>query len=292
VLGSPLRNVCVNHEGLIFRGPRILRESFVRDMDAAHYRRPSRYAAFLVKNLLRRRESVDQAIWVVDNWSPDSYFHWMSECLPRLVAAGDASALLLPAYYRRQPYVGFTLRAFPEFPVTWVGLRTRVHIDQLIFPLIPRFGPELREVAARVSSLVPAGSGPDRLYLPRLAGRRRIANERDVARLLHREGFARLEIDGSDPAAQVQAAASATFIVGPHGAQLTNCMFMRSGKVLELRQGDDDEFWDWYGPFAEALGLRYQGLRCAVADPLPPGGVNHADLVVDLDKLRAAIATP
>ena len=52
---SEMRRVTVNYEGLIFRRGRIQSRSFVREFDAAHYRRASRYAVFLARNYVSRR---------------------------------------------------------------------------------------------------------------------------------------------------------------------------------------------------------------------------------------------
>ena len=175
---SELRNVFVNHESLVFKGPRVDGRSFVRPIDAAHLRRPSRYMAFLLKNVVRNTVDVPEATWVTNNFSPGSYYHWMTECLPRLLSAGP-DTLLLPRDYRRQPFVCFTLQAFPEIRrVGWIGRREKVRVGRLTF-LARREAAdqELRVVAERVASLV-SGSGPKRVYLSRRrAGRRRLVGE-------------------------------------------------------------------------------------------------------------------
>src|SRR3954452_23757751 len=81
--GAPpieLRDVYVNHEALVFNGPKIDERSFVRPVDAEHWKRPSRYAAFLVKNALRHTIHVSEATWITNNFSPANYYHWMTEC--------------------------------------------------------------------------------------------------------------------------------------------------------------------------------------------------------------------
>src|SRR5437868_5474024 len=116
-----LANVFVNHEALIFRRGWIYTESFVQSSaNQRRYRRPSRYAWFLLKNYWLRRGAVNlhSGLWVIDNYSPDNYHHWIIDVLPRLLHAEeifpDEHVLALPAYYSRQPYIHFTLRAFPH----------------------------------------------------------------------------------------------------------------------------------------------------------------------------------
>ena len=300
-----LRKVGVTYEGLILKRGKVNPRSFARDWDAAHYRRISRYMWLLFKNyVLRRTVRTTQAFWVIDNLSPRSYFHWMTECLPRLLAAeqiGVTAPLLLPSYYREEPFVPFTLQAFPHVSVVaWLDKHTTVRVDELICP--PRlraagdYPSELSEVSTRVAARAD-GCGPGRVYISRAgAGRRRIANEGEVMDSLRALGFESAHIDPANPAEQIRMARSADILVGLHGAELTNIMFMRPGtRVLELRHGNDAQFFDCYSALAKTRGVKYQALICEVA----PGqrelwdshAVNHANLVVDVPALRAMLTS-
>jgi capsular polysaccharide biosynthesis protein len=247
---------------------------------------------------------VSDGVWVIDNFSPRSYYHWMTECLPRLLVAERlrvSSRLILPAYFRAEPYVLFTVDAFPAIEtIEWIGKPANVAVGRLVCPtrLAPpgEYSRELGEVAARVSARV-EGTGPRRLYLRRSgSSRRQIVNQAAVTRVLEEHGFEVLEINPADPAQQIRAVRSADSLVGVHGAELTNIMFQaRGARVVELRHGDDTRFWNCYAPLAEAFDIGYQSLRCNVA----PGQerlansqeINHADLVVDIDALEEIVAT-
>jgi hypothetical protein len=116
-----LSDVYVNHEGLIFRGGRICGESIVPgDSQFAHWERPHRFGRFLVKNyaLRRRSETLDSALWVIDNFSPGNYYHWLIDCLARVANATtmetSANVLLLPRYYQQWAFIEFILRAFAK----------------------------------------------------------------------------------------------------------------------------------------------------------------------------------
>src|SRR4051794_13145378 len=177
-------DVFVNHEGLMFRRGRISPQSFVAPMYAVAYRRPTRYCWFLLKNYWLRRGAVTvpSGLWVVDNFSPQSYHHWLIDCLPRIVRARELypleRVLLLPRHYRRQPYVPFTLRAFPHIArVGWIGARTKIHVERLAFVPRPpvRLGrppvyppTEIREVARRVGALAETAWGTRRVYFTRV----------------------------------------------------------------------------------------------------------------------------
>jgi capsular polysaccharide biosynthesis protein len=298
-MGQVLEDVFVNHEALIFRRGRIYPESFVTgSRHAAHYDRVSRYGWFLLKNYWLRRGAVNvpSGLWVIDNYSPDNYHHWMIDCLPRLLAAEehhpDERVLFLPRYYRRQPYIPFTLEIFPRIQeINWIGARTKTRVRQLAF--VPRQGGDeltsrLVEVARRVRGISGEPGTARRLYFSRAdALRRRARNEGELVRVLRSFDFEIMQVDREKPWEQVRASAGANLIVGVHGAALTNLMFMQpGGRLLELRHDRADMFFDAYSPMAEALGIEYSTQLCEIADEASGFETKETDLIVDPDLLR------
>jgi|SRR5215211_2305325 len=288
---AELQDVFVNHEGLIFRRGRIHPRSFAWEGNADHYRRPTRYAAFLCKTALRRTVHVDEAAWIVDTWS-GNYYHWVVESLTRLASLEDLpSTLLIPRYYRDYPYVAFTLRAFPEIRrIGWVGRKVNARVRTLLFPPRPAYGSsvaELHEVSRRIASLT-GNDDPRRLYITREdALRRRLTNHREVEKMLHKYGFQALRIDPARPEGQIRALKSADCVVAVHGAALTNLIFMPpGGDVIELRHSGNTNA---YAPIATAFGLRYHALPCACSRGTAEE-VNYADVTVDLHALEAMVA--
>lgn len=292
--------VFVNHEGLIFRRGQIYAESFAHDLFADHYRRPSRFAWFLLKNYWLRRGAVPvgSGLWVIDNLAPSSYYHWTTECLPRLLLAEeqypDEHLLLLPRSYQRDPYIPYTLRAFPRVTeIGWIGEHTKARVAHMAYVPQARpstiFIPELmREVAHRVSRLVGKPGRSERIYFSRAdAGRRRAANENDVEKILRSHAFEIIRIEPAHPDQQIRASAGAAVMAGVHGADLTNLMYMApGGKVLEFRHPREEVFGDCYRPLSVAMGHEYHAQMCQPVREAKGRDINHVDVVVDLDILR------
>jgi capsular polysaccharide biosynthesis protein len=292
-------NVLVNHEALIFRYGRIYPESFVAgSRNEALQRRPTHYAWFLLKNHWLRRGHVAEpsGLWTIDNYTPDNYYHWLVDALPRVLRAEQDEiaerTLLLPRYYHRNAYIEFTLRAFPRIDrIGWIGARTKTRVGRLAFvPRQPddRLASQIPEVVRRATSLA-GGPGSDRrIYFTRDDARwRRIRNEADVARVLRQHDVAFHRIDQSRPWEQMRAGAGANLIVGPHGASLTNLIFMApGGRVIELRHPHDEYFADVYRPLAATMGLDYTRQDCELAPEAGGLPINDRDLIVDLDLLR------
>ncbi len=298
-LSRTLEDVLVNHEALIFRRGRIYPESFVAgSRHASHYRRLSRYGWFLLKNYYLRRGSVrvPSGLWAIDNYSPDNYFHWMIDVLPRLVRAEhehpEEKVLLLPRYYRRAAYIEFTLRVFPHIErVRWIAARTKTRVGRLAY--VPRqtedrLPGQIAEIVRRLTPLVGKGGTTRRIYFTRDDARWRYArNEREVVRVLREHDVEFHRIDPSKPWEQMRMSLEASLIVGVHGAALTNLIFMApGGRVLELRHPHEEVFADVYRPLAAMMGVEYLRQDCELADEAEGFAINDADLIVDLDVLR------
>ena len=294
-----MQDVFVNHEALIFKRGRIHPEALApHSVGARHYRRPSRYAWFLLKNYWLRRGSVHvpDGLWAIDNSTPGSYYHWTVDVLPRLLFAEreltNVRTLLLPRYYT-EPYIPFTLRAFPHLErIGWIGARAKVRVGRLSFAPrqeLAQLAHLIPEVARRLCALVP---GPparcERLYISRVdAPSRRVRNEGALRGLLRSYGFRSVEIDAARPWEQIRLAAGASVMLGVHGAGLTNLMFMPPGGLLiELRHGHRSFRDHHYRPLAAITGLDYHPVICETADGGEP---NDADLDVDLAALEATL---
>lgn len=305
-----LEGVRVSHEGLIFSRARIYAESFANpSKHSLSLQDPSHFAWFLCKNYMLRpnADRVGSALWVTDNYA-DNYFHWLVDCLTRVVNAmqlyPSERLILLPRSYARHAYVNFTLGAFPEMRVRWIGPRRNVDVARLNF--VPRRPPYfvasrpyrrdlLQQVADRIVRSAGEPGGPERrIYFSRAdASRRRARNEAEVIRTLHQHDVEVFKLDANRPWEQVRASRVATTIIGVHGAALTNMVFMRpGGRVIELQrkvEAADLFFYDWYGPLADTMSLEYKALPCEAASTEGHVNPHDADIIVDLDLLREAL---
>jgi len=127
------------------------------------------------------------------------------------------------------------------------------------------------------------------------AARRRAKNEKDLVRILRAYDFEIVRVDPARPWQQVEASRGAEFMVGVHGAALSNLIFMGPGsRLLEFRRPERAGvfFFDAYRPLAQAAGVQYQAQFCDVARDADGYDVNDADLMVDLDLLRENLRDP
>ena len=282
------KNIRVSSEGLLFKGTRILPESFAFANHLDEWKFRSIVKFFSKNYLLRRRRTIDaEVLWITDYWS-NEYFHWLADALTRLYTVRvqlDSLPLVLPNGYEQLGYVKSSLKAFGVRRVEFIGANEVLECRSLLMPSHTAPSGHYNEELIRGvrDVLVSAYGDTDRgarIYVSRRsATKRRIVNEDEISPLLARLGFETLQTEELSFEQQVRICSSARYIVSNHGAGLTNMLFMREhGNVLELRH-QDDRTDNCYFTMASALNLNYFYQTCPPAIDGPT--VHNADLIVD-----------
>jgi len=287
-------NVLASPEGLLFKGTRILPESFAfpYHLDERRFRSVVKFLA--TNYAFRRRRKIERdALWITDYWST-GYFHWLTDVLTRLFVVRDRLSDLLPVLpgtYQTKEHVQSSLKVFGVTNVDFVGSEEVVECASLIMPSHTAPSGHFNEEAIRgvrnvlLSAYGDANGKDERLYISRRnAGRRKIINEDEVTSVLDRFGFETIHAEDLSFEQQVRTCSRARYIVSNHGAGLTNMLFMKDGgSVLELRHISDC-INNCYFTLASALDLKYYYQTCQPknqsADP------HDAHLVVDTDQLE------
>lgn len=290
-----LRGVWASADGFLFKGGRILPESFAFPANREQWKTRSVVKFLAESYLLRRRRRFGRpAAWVVDDWS-DGYFHWLADALTRLYAIRERIgelALLLPHRYARLEFVRSSLAAFGVREVEYVREGEVLLCETLYVPTQTAPSGNYNEELIKGVRGVLVGAyggagvgGGERIYISRgKAPKRRIANEGAVVDVLTDFGFRVVNAEDHSFAEQVRIASAARCLVSNHGAGLTNMLFMHPGaSVLELRHRTD-RINNCYFTLASALGLDFFYQPC---EPEHPGEDAHtSNLVVDVRALR------
>lgn len=204
-----------------------------------------------------------------------SYYHWLLDCLPRLL------------WLESQP----TLRQLPIVTGPALSASAREMLDLLGLQqarLIPlRYDEALQAAEAFFSSsfsqdmfLHPAaidwlvnrlGTKQSTQHKRRLlisrndAGGRRLDNEAEVFELLEKHGFERVLASALSVRQQIDLFSQAEIIVGPHGAGLVNALFAPEGAIVIDIQNVRQTV-----PFFQTLTRqRKQSFVAVAGDPIP-----------------------
>jgi hypothetical protein len=199
-----------------------------------------------------------------------SYFHWVLECLPRLLqalAAAPEATLVVPPRMPRYaeeaiellgianvqraegPFVAERLVLVPREPQ--LGFIRRCDLELVRAALIPRIGTP--------------GPGQEPIYVSRRLARRSPVNEAELEQVAVRRGLRVVYAEKMSFAEQIECFARAPLILGPHGAGLTNLVFAEQlEELLELFVVD--HFNDCYARLAALMGARYRPFSCTGPD--------------------------
>lgn len=236
---------------------------------------------------------IPKGTWVIDEWSAN-YFHWMSDCLPRIwegLERDPVSPIILPESFRSLSYVVQSLELLPV-QVEYFKSRENLRVDTLILTArtatFPNFNPPLVQKTREILTLKPAQTPAKKVYVSRkLASKRKAHNELEVELLLRKRGFDIIHAEQLSVKQQIDLMAETKLLVCLHGAALTNMLFLPSdAKVLELRN-IGDSVTQCYFNLASALGLDYFYTlnRGDHQDTI------MADFTIDLQALESALDT-
>jgi capsular polysaccharide biosynthesis protein len=293
-------DVRVSAEGLIFKGLKMLPESFAFPVELDEWKRRSVFKFLVTNHLLRQQRKIDrEVLWITDYWSK-GYFHWLTDALTRLFVVRDRVdelTLLLPWEFATREFVKPSLEVFGVKHVDFIQAEEVVQCRSLVMPTHTAPSGHFKDEVIRGvrAKLLEAfgdadyrGAG-ERVYISRrAAGRRRIANEEEILPVLQKFGFQVMWAEELAFAEQVKLASRARFLVSNHGAGLTNMLFMlEGGSVLELRH-EADWINNCYFILASALDFNYFYQLC---EPQLAGGDPHtADLLVAPGQLEKNLA--
>lgn len=192
----------------------------------------------------------DQPVLAMTASNQHLYFHWLIDCLPRLLRLRDKldpSTLIYADQSRPFQREGLALIGIPADRIIDAGRVPALTTRRLIVPchqftrgyLLPGWAVEaLRGLVAPARAALPAGAQGHgkRLYISRQdAAHRHVVNEDELFALLSGYGFRMLQLSHLSLAEQIVAFADAEIVVAPNGSGLGNLVFSPPGtRFVEL----------------------------------------------------------
>jgi hypothetical protein len=226
-------------------------------------------------------------------WS-DGYYHWLFDVLPRLEllrrAGAEPERLVVSADL---PFQRETLERVGVEPARWIAAGPKLHLEAetLAVPSLPgdMGTPPAWAHAFLRRALMPSADEEGRrrrIYVSRKnSARRRVVDEPRIAEVLAAHGFEPVFPEALSVAEQARLFHSASAVVAPHGAALSNLVFCRPGTpVVEL-------FTPRYVATCYWIIAAYGGLRYGyvLGDAAPGRTDASADIVIPPARLRSAL---
>ncbi|MGZ3930292.1 MAG: glycosyltransferase family 61 protein [Bacteroidia bacterium] len=252
-----------------------------------YVRKKDRLKALML--LLKPKQRLERAVWIIDN-GVAGYFHWLTDALPRLVAANEPDGVvLLPSAYKKMGYMKQSLDLIGAEACFYDETKP-LRVAQLVLPnhTAPSGNYNKTYITElRKRFIGAADRAPHRLvYISRQkAPKRHVLNENAVQGVIKQFGFEVHCFEDYDLATQVRLMSETRCLAGLHGAGLTNMLFMRAGtQLLELRNAGDAHN-NCYFSMASDLNIEYYYLlnNGTSAD------THTSDIEVDVNELAAVL---
>jgi len=218
-------------------------------------------------------EHMSRAAAFADACAPN-YAHWLTEVLPRIAmfCAEERFAkvpLIVDAGLHRNLMESLLLVAGGEREIVCLPIGRAITVDQLYITAACGYVPfgrrntklvghshgvfspvALEKVRARLIEAARQSGGvelPEKIYLRRTSGTRKVTNVAEIEKLLVSHGFAIVEPEKLSFLEQVRLFSNAKKIVGSSGAALANIIFCRPGTEINIfiSAFSNTSYWYW-----------------------------------------------
>jgi len=197
--------------------------------------------------LLPKPQPVTGRTLVLASTGGDTYFHWMTDVLPRLSLAGRAgyniasfdwvlvNGLTHPFQQETLKHLGIQKNRCLSFHKTELAYE----MEEAVLPSLPGVpGVVPPESVDYLRNAFPAGKTPRgrKIFIGRGEAKHRLlTHEKEIWAQLQKRGYDSVDCGKMSVQEQAEVFGSAEVVVGAHGAALTNLVFCRPGtRVVEL----------------------------------------------------------
>ena len=243
---------------------------------------------FFIKS--QKYQKIPRASWVIDDKS-FNYFHWITDVLSRIEMLSDHDLkeypILIPSNFSKATFIIETLKVL-SIPHIFYDDDKKYLIGTLLVTshaapagnynkfLIQKVKQKLVD-ASKSESII---FDNKKLWVSRSGQKRRLVkNEDKVTKFLKKEGFTVIYPDNYTLLEQIKIFNNAELVIAPHGAALTNIMFMNKySKIMEVRIFSDSVRNSFFTLCSEFEHFYYYFLADADSEDLVE------DLEINLDK--------
>ena len=303
-----LKNSFVAYNGVVFKNFRLFIPSLHHpkwNVEVINALRTN-ILSFLMQQWLSRIVKIDndenRPVAVIhDYWSSGNYYHWICDALPRilLLKKHNVSCTILlrsaaPAYVRQT--------------ISWLGYDDFIEVDKdfiykvryIVVPEVTAsIGAQNDILMKQVRSALLEGynsssknsneliSKQSRIYSTRASAViRKVSNESEVIELLEKYGFLVVDFEHYSFLEQIEIMSKSDFLVGMHGANLTNMLFMENESVI-IEFMNEKVFNPSYYHLSSSINMKYNYLSCASTNKILND--SNDDLYIDLDALEELV---
>lgn len=220
----------------------------------------------LIQNLLIRNKINSEDFLVIHNRNSLGYFHWTSDTLPKILIINNFFKnikLMLP-YNLNIKFVRESLNFFKvKFVFAKKNYKYYGKNIYYIKELYPSGSPRLQILNKLRKKFKFENNVYKRLYISRAKSkRRRLSNESEVIKVLKKYNFNVLYSEKLNFKDQIKIFSSAKFVVGLHGAGLSNIVWMKKNSFLFELKPENEKYLNCYFNLSDLLSIKYNYILC------------------------------
>lgn len=290
------KNIRIATNSVLFNYFKIIPESCITH---GNYKLYSSGYKFFLKYIFPKFYFSKKNLILITDEHTSNYYHWHTFALKKLLILKEKNLLqnfklFLPIKYKKYKFVFPSLEKFgiKESDVVFLRKKSNIKAKQVITAIAPRqdekLYKDLREIITK-NTKSEKNNSSERIYISREGQKiRLVENENEVAQLLEKYGFKKVIAEKLSYDDQISLMKNTKYLVAPHGAGLTNILFMDEGSfVLEMAGKQDAATHnpDYY-ILSSMIGLNYLYQECEISQNSKVRDFHQGNLIIDLEKLE------
>lgn len=291
-----ITNARISNNSVLFNYFKIVKESCIGENYKIYGKGYKFFLKFIFPKINFRKE---RFLLITDKWT-SNYYHWHFFALQKLIILKannlvENSLLFLPKKYKKCKFVLSSLEKIgvTSKQIVFVPRKSNIRVAETSLVTLsshhPQILKELQKTILDNTKDIDLGFG-DKIYLSREGQVLRfVENEKEVVEMLEKYGFKKIIAEKFSYDEQVNIFHKAKYLVSPHGAGLTNILFMpNDSSILEMASKPSTEkpLTDYY-KISSCLKLNYYYQECEARGSRKD--FHHASLLVDLEELEKNI---
>ena len=233
----------------------------------------------------------DKEYYIIYNRHSEGFFHWITDSLPKILFCKNKkknSTIILPKSLKKK----FIIESLKKFKINYFFMNnnTKYKFKNLTYigELYPSGSPRKEVIKKLIGKIETSKYSNNRTYISRnKSNKRKIVNEKNLIKVLEKYNFKVVHMEKLTLERQIEIASSSKYIVGLHGAGITNLIWMKQGNsLLELRP-EKNQYLNCYFNLSNLLNINYEYIICKKMNIYKSS--NKADYYVNLDAFEKKI---
>ncbi len=242
----------------------------------------------IYKKIFTKKIYFKNHCFFIHNRNSKGYFHWITDTLPKVIYIKKNYKnylIVLPNELK----IDFIISSLNKLKVNFFFLKknNNYFFKKLTYigNLYPSGNPRKKIINSLKKRIDLKIKNSKRIYVSRnKSERRKITNERDLIYLLKKYNFKTVYAEKIPFDKQVKIFASAKYVIGLHGAGLTNLIWMKKKSYLFEIKPEKDLYLNCYFNLANLLDLKYYYIICKKKNIFTSS--KNSDYEINLNQLK------